>query len=139
MRKYLTILALYAFAISIIWENLHAYLYVQYDELMNEMLFVGCALGDVLLTFVIYGMTELLYKNKSQGHRFSVRKLPLLLLVAGLVSFIAEWLAVQLDFWSYTENMPIVPKLGIGLSPFLAIIIISVLSLFLTSKTVKLK
>jgi hypothetical protein len=55
-------------------------------------------------------------------------------MMAGVVSFIAEWVAVELDFWSYNEKMPIVPLLEVGLSPFLAIVINPTLSFFLASK-----
>lgn len=56
--------------------------------------------------------------------------------MAGLVAFVAEWVAVELNFWSYNDKMPIIPFLGIGLSPFLAILINPTLSFILTHKII---
>jgi hypothetical protein len=56
--------------------------------------------------------------------------------MASVVSFTAEWVALELNFWTYNEKA-VIPVLEIGLSPFLSIIINPALSFFLAFKTIK--
>jgi hypothetical protein len=53
-----------------------------------------------------------------------------------MFAFVAEWVAIELNFWSYNEKMPIVPVLEVGLSPFLAIVVNPILSFIITHKII---
>lgn len=136
-KSLLTWIALIAFVLNFIWENLHAGLYNEYNLFMKSIYFLGCTIGDVVLTFIIYGLVAVVLKDKYWIRNFNFKILLIVLIMAGLVSLTAEWVAVELDFWSYNEQMPVVPFLDIGLSPFLAIIVNPILSFILAYKIVK--
>ena len=129
-------ISLIAFVLNFIWENLHAGLYAEYDYFMKSIYFLGCTLGDVALTFIIYGLVAVVLKDRYWIRNFNFRSFVIVLIMAGLVAFVAEWVAVELNFWSYNDKMPIIPFLGIGLSPFLAILINPTLSFILTHKII---
>ena len=129
-------ISLIAFVLNFTWENLHAGLYAEYGYLMKSIYFLGCTIGDIALTFIIYGLVALALKDKYWIRSFNFKTWLLVTLMAGLVAFVAEWLAVELNFWSYNDKMPIIPFLGIGLSPFLAILINPTLSFMLTHKII---
>ncbi|GAA0893575.1 hypothetical protein GCM10009122_32540 [Fulvivirga kasyanovii] len=135
-KRLIVWIALTSFVLHFIWENLHASLYAEYDYFMKSIYFLGCTLGDVMLTFIIYGLVAAVLKDRFWIRNFNFKSLPVVVIMAGVVSFIAEWVAIELDFWSYNEKMPIVPLLGVGLSPFLAIVINNTLSFLLASKIV---
>jgi hypothetical protein len=46
----------------------------------------------------------------------------------------AEKIALIMDWWQYSDQMPLVPFLNIGLSPFLAIVLLPILTFFITKK-----
>lgn len=129
-------MALIAFVLNFIWENLHAGLYNEYNLFMKSIYFLGCTIGDVVLTFIIYGLVAVVLKDKYWIRNFNFKILLIVLIMASLVSLTAEWVAVELDFWSYNERMPVVPFLDIGLSPFLAIIVNPILSFICARKIV---
>ena len=136
-KSLLTWIALIAFVLNFIWENLHAGLYNEYNLFMKSIYFLGCTIGDVVLTFIIYGLVAVVLKDKYWIRNFNFKIVLIVLIMAGLVSLTAEWVAVELDFWSYNERMPVVPFVDIGLSPFLAIIVNPILSFILAYKIVK--
>lgn len=135
--KILIWISLTSFVLNLVWENLHERLYAQYDYFMKSLYFLGCTIGDVVLTYIIYGLVAAVFKDRFWIRNFNFKLLPIVILMAGMVSFAAEWVAIQLDLWSYNEKMPVVPFLGVGLSPFLAIVINPIISFFLVSKIIR--
>ena len=119
--------------------NLHAGLYDEYDYFMKSIYFIECTLGDVVLTFKIYSLAAVVFKDWYGIRSFNLKSWVVVILTAGLVAFVAEWVAIELNFWSYYKKMPVIRFLGIGLSPFLAIVINPTLSFFLAFKIVTLK
>lgn len=104
---------------------------------MKSIYFLGCTIGDVVLTFIIYSLVAVVLKDRYWIRSFNFKTFVTVLLMAGSVAFVAEWVAIELNFWSYNEQIPVVPFLDIGLSPFLAIIINPILSFILAYKIVK--
>ncbi len=52
-----------------------------------------------------------------------------------LITVVFEWLATgMLDRWSYADNMPVVPGVGIGLTPLLQWLILPPLALWLARR-----
>ena len=133
-KRLIVWIALTSFVPHFIWENLHASLYAEYNYFMKSIYFLACTLGDVILTFIIYGLVAAVLKDRFWIRNFNLKILTVVIIMAAVVSLIAEWVAIELDFWSYNEKMPIGPLLGVGISPFLAIVINPTLSFFLASK-----
>jgi hypothetical protein len=84
--------------------NLHAGLYDEYDYFMKSIYFIGCTLGDVVLTFKIYSLAAVVFKDWYGIRSFNLKSWVVVILTAGLVAFVAEWVAIELNFWSYYKK-----------------------------------
>lgn len=90
-----------------------------------------CSLASVIdgITVVsIYFISSLILKS---DHKLFY----LLTAFFGAISSIVfENLAFYFNMWSYKESMPVVPLIRIGLLPFLQLILLVPLAMFLTNK-----
>lgn len=125
------------FGLALIWENLHYNLYKSFSTKMLESEFVFCALGDVLLIFLIYYITGKIFNNPLWILSFNRIKIFVTFGISVLFSVVAEKAALLMDFWEYKEQMPLIPYLKIGLSPFLAISILPLLSFYFASRFIR--
>jgi len=79
----------------------------------------AASLVDAVITLGVYGLGAFLTGRL----RWAVRgewKVYLIFALGGATSaVIIERAALAFDFWSYSDRMPILPVLGVGLSPFL--------------------
>ena len=81
------------------------------------------ALGDVLMTWLVYGVVAAVSRRWrwSQGHWGAAQWVSMLsssLVVAGVV----EWRGVDGGRWSYTDAIPVVPGLKIGVVPLVQLL-----------------
>lgn len=127
-------IAITGFILSFLWENLHFTLYANYAQWMEQIYFVLCSLADVLLIFLVYFLVATIFRNAHWIHRFTAAQILTTLLISALVSFVAEKIALYLNWWTYTDQMPMVPLLDIGMSPFLAITLLPTFTLLLARK-----
>ena len=109
------------FILSFLWENLHFTLYANYAQWMEQIYFVLCSLADVLLIFLVYFLVATIFRNAHWIHRFTAAQILTTLLISALVSFVAEKIAFYMNWWTYTDQMPMVPFLAIALLPILTI------------------
>jgi len=117
----LTILTL---VVHLAWEFAQCnalFVHGTYDPSWRGML--AAALGDVVMTWLVYGVVAAV----SRRWRWSLGRwrttqwaamVPTTLVVAGLV----EWRGISRGRWSYTDSMPVVPGLGIGVVPLLQLL-----------------
>jgi len=131
-RAYLTLAAV-AFLLHIAWEKLHIVLYTGYETLEGVLpVFVLATLGDCLYTLAAVAFIGILrgslvwFMNASRQDYF------LLAVMGFCIALMVEYKAAYLDRWDYTELMPIVPLLNVGLSPVLQMTVLLPLSVFCT-------
>ncbi|WP_139135347.1 hypothetical protein [Roseivirga sp. 4D4] len=127
-------IAITGFILSFLWENQHFTLYANYAQWMEQVYFVLCSLADVLLIFLVYFLVALIFRNPYWIHHLAAAQILTTLLISALVSFLAEKIALYMNWWTYTDQMPLVPFLNIGLSPFLAITLLPVLTFLFSRK-----
>ena len=109
------------FILSFLWENLHFTLYANYAQWMEQIYFVLCSLADVLLIFLVYFLVATIFRNAHWIHRFTAAQIRTTLLISAVVSVVAEKIAFYMNWWTYTDQMPMVPFLAIALLPILTI------------------
>lgn len=121
------------------WEIAQAFLYVgmDYSAAMVWHCFVA-SLGDGLLVLVIYlvgwvrmGQADWFAKP---GWRYAA------MLPAGFsIAMLVEWVAVHvLGRWAYTEKMPLIPGLDIGVVPVAQMLLLPPLAFHIVSKRIRL-
>lgn len=132
--KYYVILFLVGFFINLIWE-------------ISQMQFFAGKPGDTFLEGIYYcslasvidGITVISIYFIASRILNSVNLYFYLLtaLLGALSAVIFERIAFYFNLWSYKESMPMVPFIEVGILPFLQLILLVPLSIFLANKIYK--
>ena len=126
--KFYLILFIVGFAINLVWEiNQMPYFDGKPGDTYAEGIFY-CSLASIIdgITIVsIYFLASKIFA--SETFRFYL----LTALFGALCAIIFENFAFYFNLWSYKDSMPIVPFLEVGLSPFIQLITLTPLSIFL--------
>lgn len=132
--KYYLILFLVGFFINLIWE-------------ISQMQFFAGKPGDTFLEGIYYcslasvidGITVISIYFIASRILNSVNLYFYLLtgLLGALSAVIFESIAFYFNLWSYKESMPIVPFIEVGILPFIQLILLVPLSIFLANQIYK--
>lgn len=109
-RKKILLIFVLAFALNFIWENIHSYLYVHYqNEMITQLVLIKASLFDAFfITVLSVPFIFIRYLNQRLWWA----------LVIGLIfAVILERYALYTNRWSYSELMPIIPIVKTGLTP----------------------
>lgn len=118
LRRYSAFIA----AANLAWEFLHLPLYTIWTEgSTRELVFaaIHCTGGDVLIAIASLLLALILVGEGAWPVR-GFGKVTMLTIALGLsYTVFSEWLnTVVRESWSYSERMPVIPLVGVGLSPF---------------------
>lgn len=124
LRRYFSFMAV----ANLIWEVMHLPLYTIWTEgSVGELAFavVHCTGGDVLIAGAALVLALLLAGNSGWPAR-GFRVVAALTVAFGVAyTIFSEWLnTVIREAWAYSELMPIVPVIDVGLSPIAQWIVI---------------
>ena len=133
--KYIVILIAVAFLFHIIWENAQATLFAGYSSFGQHfpICFLG-TIGDVIFTVAVYLGISLLKNDFGWIARLNKKDILVLAAVGFFFALGIEWRAILFDQWSYTNAMPIIPYLRVGLTPILQMTLLLPLSFYLTKR-----
>lgn len=127
-------LATAAFVLNWLWEMAQMPGYAELAGRRWSDTLVPCtvaAAGDVGLTFVVYGVGALAAGRLSWGEEKKWNVYAAAAILGALIAIAIEWRAAQTGRWSYTDDMPIVPGLGVGLWPLLQLAILTPFSIWI--------
>ena len=122
----LSVIFVVAVALNLIWELGQAFLYagMNYDLAMIGHCF-WASLGDGLILWVIYLIGLLIFRNILWFVHPSASRYAVMLIAGLIISIIVEWIGLDvLKRWAYTDSMPIIPFLNIGLLPVLQMLLL---------------
>ncbi|HEY2922055.1 MAG TPA: hypothetical protein VGK77_24000 [Candidatus Binatia bacterium] len=109
-----------AVAVNYLWELAQAPLYVGM-EIYNSAIFGHCfvaSLGDGVMVLLIVAAGWVTLRQQDWFQQPNVSGYLLMLTTGFVMSVMVEWLGVHiLRRWEYSENMPMLPGLSIGLIP----------------------
>jgi 1,4-dihydroxy-2-naphthoate octaprenyltransferase len=109
MKKVAYIFGL-AFILNFIWENLHAFLYANYQGgAITEMILLRASFVDAIFITVV-GTAFIKLK-------FFKERTWLVLLIGIIAAAGQEMYALASGRWAYNSLMPIIPILNVGLTP----------------------
>jgi hypothetical protein len=118
----LAALTLAAFGLNWLWEMAQMPAYVEMAGRPWRETLPICTLatlGDVVITFTVCGVGALAAGQVWWGVTGKWNVFATAALLGGAVAVVIEWRALASGRWSYTERMPVVPFLGVGLWPLL--------------------
>lgn len=110
MLKKIFLIFLLSFILNLIWENLHSYLYVGYmGGEITEFILLRASVADAVFITLISLPFVFIPSLK--------RKSRLIIFIGVLLAVFIELWALNTERWAYNEYMPIIPILGVGLTP----------------------
>lgn len=93
------------------------------------------SLGDGVIVLMIFGVGWLFVRRIDWFTRPGLTGYALMLITGFAIAAFVEWGAVYvLDRWRYAESMPMIPGLGIGLSPVLQMLVLPPVIFKLTTR-----
>ena len=111
---------LIAVLLNYVWELAQAPLYVGLEQ-YNAAVFWHCfiaSLGDGVLVLLIVAVGWLFFQRRDWFERPGVAGYVIMLTSGLVLAVVVEWVAVHmLARWEYTDKMPTLPELRIGLVP----------------------
>ena len=108
MAKKLLITFGLAFLLNLVWEFSHRVLYLNYQGgAITPFILARAALADAVFVVLLVALAQKIRGNKL-----------LFVIVGGLaISVAIEFWGLGTGRWTYNDLMPLIPILGIGLSP----------------------
>jgi ABC-type uncharacterized transport system fused permease/ATPase subunit len=126
MRTLITVFVVAVF-LNYLWELAQAPLYVGLER-YNTAVFWHCfvaSLGDGIMVLLIVAAGWIALRQSDWFFRPGVRGYLVILTAGFLLAVLVEWVAVHvLNCWEYTENMPKLPGLDIGLVPIAQMLVL---------------
>jgi hypothetical protein len=133
--KYISIVFMFSFLFHLGWEWMQCQPYfIHAQSKPNLFSMIIATLGDVLLTFIIFGLSAVVSQNeKLRSDKFILKILILIELFSLVLSVAIERYALSKNRWIYTDANPIIPLLGVSILPVLQLMLLSPLIYILSS------
>lgn len=128
-------LSLIAFLLHVIWENAQGPLFQGYTSFAEHfpICFLG-TVGDVAITLFVFVIIALLKNDFNWIASLKKKDIAVLAVVGLFIAVGIEWRALLFGRWAYTDAMPIIPYLKVGLLPIVQMTLLLPLSVFITGK-----
>ncbi|MEK7093934.1 MAG: hypothetical protein AAB903_01165 [Patescibacteria group bacterium] len=111
-----------AFFLNLMWENVHAFLYLHYQGgPITEQILLRATLFDAVFIILLLILIDRMKVERSTGVYIQIG-------VSFLVAVLIEVFALGASRWAYGPWMPIIPILEVGLSPIIQLPLLGYLS-----------
>jgi hypothetical protein len=124
---HLAFLSLLAFAAHFVWEMVQCpifFVHGTYDATRKGM--IVATLGDVGMTWTIYAIVALASGRwRWERHRWRATQWLTLTVASLAISTWVEWRGLHEGRWWYTDAMPTLPGLGVGLVPLVQMVMLT--------------
>ena len=91
-------------------------------------------LGDVAITLLIYAIGALAARTLRWGLRAAWNVYSAVALLGAMHAFWIERAAIASGRWTYTQTMPVIPLLKVGLWPLLQLTVLTPLTFWLANR-----
>ena len=123
------------------WEFLHLPLYTIWQEAPlteNAFAAIHCTAGDLIIA-VCALLLSLSFFGNHDWPNFQFSRVLVFTVIFGVsYTIYSEWINIEVrQTWAYSELMPVIPILNLGLSPFLQWIVLPIAGLYWAAKIPK--
>lgn len=126
------------FLTNMVWENAQAFLYEGYTGFLSHFMICFIAtIVDALVILLFYLCIAVIRRDMYWIQYWDWKLINLLMIAGGVVVVGFEKWALLKGEWSYTEAMPVVPFLEVGLLPLLQLMILPVLTFYICGEILK--
>lgn len=120
-----TILIIVSFAVHFVWEYAHFSLYAGYEQWSGSVpAYFLATVGDVLYTLGAFALVSGIKKSYEWISSATLADYLMLVTLGCLIALLVEYKGLALDRWEYLPEMPLIPLLGVGISPILQMAIL---------------
>lgn len=127
-RRFVGAVAGLSFVLNYAWEIGHCPLYTVCSYDRSHFIFLALAsLADAIMVGLLYFGFALIYRNGLWIRHLTTARVFWLMLVGGAGATVSEVAHLSAGNWAYTNRMPIIPIIEVGLTPVLQFTILPVL------------
>jgi hypothetical protein len=137
LRRFLTGILVTSFVLNLLWEMAQMPAYREMASLTwreTATLCTRATFGDVAITVLIYATGALAARTLSWGVRPAWNVYAAGALLGALHAFWIERAGVASGQWTYTQTMPVVPMVKVGLWPLLQLTVLTPLSIWIANR-----
>ncbi len=129
-----------AAAVNFVWEMAQMPLYkdMPFEEFSSWVFCFRASLGDGIIVLVIWLIGYAIFHKPRWFRTPKPARILVLLLSGAAIAITVEIHAIATGRWDYSALMPLLPIVGIGLSPFIQLLILPILSMRLADRQGKL-
>ena len=134
-NRFILIMTIVAFLLNFSWELMQMPLYDNSSFIINHITF--CALGsvaDAIMVLLIYFGLAVIFKNPLWIYPLKWQRVVLVILIGGIGAILSEMRHLSLGNWAYSDSMPLIPILNVGISPVLQFMILPTLIYIVSAK-----
>ena len=126
LLKRLVWIGLISIVVNFLWEMLQMpfFKFEAWNSLWSWTICFDASLGDTALILGIFIIGILIFRDVSWLAKISVAKVFYLFVLGSLIAIYFEVTALNSNIWEYSDLMPIIPVLDIGLIPYLQMLIL---------------
>ena len=127
-RRFISLVTVLAFLLNFAWELSHCPLYKGCGYDFAHVTFLALAsLADAILAVLLYFGFALVYRNGMWAHPLTAMRGFWLMVVGGTGAAVSEMAHLAAGNWAYTDSMPLIPGIGVGVTPVLQFTVLPVL------------
>ena len=138
--RFVLMITILAFLLNFSWELMQMPLYNSASFTINHITF--CALGsvaDAIMVLLIYFSLAVIFKNPLWIHPLQGQRIIIVILIGGIGAALSEMRHLSLGNWAYSNLMPLIPIINVGISPVLQFMLLPILTYILSFKILLLK
>ena len=129
----------FAFFLNLLWELLQMPLYDSASFAINHITY--CALGsvaDAIMVLLLYLGFALIFKTPFWMQPLKGQRVIIVILIGGIGAALSEMRHLSLGNWAYSDLMPLIPIMKVGISPVLQFMILPVFTYILSFYCLKI-
>jgi len=128
-----SVLIIVSFIVHFVWEYLHFGLYTGYEQWSGSTpVYWLATIGDVLYTLGAFALVSAIKKSYEWIMNATLTDYLMLVTLGCFIALFVEYKGLALDRWQYRPDMPIIPILGVGVSPILQMSLLLPLTILVT-------
>ncbi len=127
----------FAFLLNFVWEVLQTPFFIDITFEINTIVWyrLHCTFGDVFITLGSFWLVALLFKNRLWVLNPGKLNRLMFILFGVCYTIFSEIINVSIkDLWGYSDLMPLIPFIGVGIVPLAQWIVIPPLVIFFVKR-----
>jgi hypothetical protein len=130
-------IAIFSFLLNFVWEVLQTPFFIDLSSDINTIVWfrLHCTFGDVIIALGSFWLVSLIFKNRLWILQPSRANIFLFILFGVSYTIFSEIKNVSIkDLWGYSDLMPVIPYIGVGIVPLVQWIVIPPFVIFLVKR-----